>query len=96
MSLEQCRINVENIDTALDGIDEMAAKLRELSDAGSKMGDDLTRDMHSMSHEERFDATLDLWRQFSKIGVAVMWLELHARTARRNNNTLLSELPEEV
>ena len=96
MRIENYSMTIEAIDTAMDGIEEMAARLRELSDAGSKMGDDLTSRMDGMTREDRFEAAMQLWRQFSKIGTALTWLELHTRTARRNANTLLNELPEEA
>jgi hypothetical protein len=85
---------VEAIDTALDGIDEMTANLRALADAGTKMGDALTNNIDLMTREERFDEVMKMWRQFSKISGAITWLELHARTVRRNTYSLLSELPE--
>ena len=88
--------NIENIDCALDAIEEMTAKLHELADAGAKMGDELTRDMDRLGRDERFEAAMRMWRQFSKIGAATSLLHLHAMGARRNTNSLLSELPEEA
>jgi hypothetical protein len=85
---------IETINTALDGIEGMTANLRALADAGSKMGDDLTSNIDIMTREERFEEVMKMWRQFSKIGGAISWLELHARTARRYTNSLLSELSE--
>jgi hypothetical protein len=87
---------VENIVQSLDGIDEMVANLRKLADAGTKMGDDLTRCMDSMARGDRFNAAMELWRQFSKVNAAVAWIDLNARIARRNTNSLLSEIPEGV
>jgi hypothetical protein len=43
------KMHIENIDASLDGIDEMVAHIRRLSDAGGKMADDLTNNMNSMS-----------------------------------------------
>jgi hypothetical protein len=85
---------VENIVRSLDEIDEMVANLRKLADAGTKMGDDLTRCMDSMARGDRFDAAMNLWRQFSKVNTAVAWIELSAMIARRNTNSLLTEIPE--
>jgi hypothetical protein len=82
------------IDTALDGIEEMTAILRDLADAGTKIGDALTNNIDLMTREERFDEAMKMWRQLSKVGNAISWLELHARAARRNTNSLLSELSE--
>jgi len=85
---------VSNISSALDGIEEMAAKLRELSDAGSRMGDSYTNAVDSMCREKRFDLAMSMWRQFTIMGTAVSWLQLHARSARRNVNTLLDAIPD--
>lgn len=87
-------VAAENISAGLDGIDEMTAKLRELADAGAKMGDALTAGMDSMSREERFNAAMAMWRQFTKIGTAISWVDLSARNARRSVNTLLDVLPD--
>jgi hypothetical protein len=88
------KMHIENIDASLDGIDEMVAHIRRLSDAGGKMADELTNNMNSMSRSDTFDAAMDVWRQFTKMGAAITWLELHARTARRNTNSLLDMIPE--
>jgi hypothetical protein len=88
--------NIENIIAALDAIEGNTARLRSLADTGSKIGDDMTNNVTGMSREEQFNAAMEIWRHFSKIGAAITWLELNARTARRNANSLLSELTEEV
>jgi hypothetical protein len=83
---------IETINTALDGIEGMTANLRALADAGNKMGDELTSSIDLMTREERFEEAMKMWRQFSKMGGAISWLELHVRTARRYTNSLLNEL----
>lgn len=84
--------SVANVANALHEVGQILTRLRALADAGLKMGDDLTNGLDSMSRDERFEAAMQMWRQFSKVSSACTFVELNTQAAVRNTNTLLSEM----
>lgn len=93
--MENLTHDVECVSDALFDMEEKLKTLRQLVDASSAMAEKLTGDMQAMTHNQRFEAAMDIWRHLSKVGTAAMWLDIHTGTARRHTNYLLSSFAEE-
>jgi hypothetical protein len=87
--------DIECVSVAISDIQEKVLKLRGLVDASSADAERLTRDMDAMTHNERFNAVMGLWRNLTKIGTAAMWLDIHTGTARRHTNYLFDAVAKE-
>jgi hypothetical protein len=81
--------HAECIDDAIHDMAEKLKTLRAIVDATSHKAEGLTANMHAMTQQERFDASMEIWRHLTKIGSATMWLDIHKDTARRHTNSIL-------
>ncbi|MFL6710839.1 MAG: hypothetical protein ACJ8HI_21770 [Massilia sp.] len=93
--MENLSHDIECVSDAISDIQEKVLKLRVLVDASSADAERLVRDMQAMTHQERFEAVMELWRKLTKIGTAGMWLDIHTGTARRHTNYLLDATAKE-
>ena len=94
--MDNLRYDANRLSDTLSDIDEKLATLRQLVDQASSRAENLTVDIFAMSRQERFDASMEIWRLISRISSAAAWIDIHKGTAHRYTNSILSEISEDA
>jgi len=94
--MDNLRYDAGQLSDALNDMEGKIKTLRELIDVANSRAENLTVDIFGMSRQERFDASMEIWRLLSRINSAATWIDVHKGAAQRYTNSILSEISEDA